>query len=353
MVRGTLLAFVTAWAVAAPRVAWPAAAGGADSAVRPDQQAVLAAYRRMEEADRTGDVELWFALRDRKTIESMRPELRDAIRKGGRARPGVEYEVLGSRVQGSRAVVMGRVTDRAGKTDQHVAILFALEENQWKVAREQWSDKPFDPFVIHAMLPPEPGGFARDGSPWRRVAYAAVNRGLVRSDELAWKVQGTYDDTFLYVRYEALVFFPAPGSRVKPEAAKMGKTGGPAPPPPMRVKVFAGNPAVKGPETEYAITVTDLVSAAGGFQGGKAALKAATVTYALYVKNAAGEQVFEASLGDEAMGGLLDVGERYIVVKIPLAALGVSGVEPARITLEEGDGMMRVVPAVLKRYGGE
>ena len=35
------------------------------------EQAVLATYRRMEAADRKGDGELWFALRDRKTLDAI------------------------------------------------------------------------------------------------------------------------------------------------------------------------------------------------------------------------------------------------------------------------------------------
>src|SRR5215471_17524278 len=74
------------------------------------EQSVVAAYKKMEEADRKGDGELWFALRDKKTLETMNTALRDAIRKGGHSRPAVRYEPVSIRVRNDRAVLIGKVT---------------------------------------------------------------------------------------------------------------------------------------------------------------------------------------------------------------------------------------------------
>ena len=76
----------------------------------PEEQGVLAAYRQMEEADRHGDGRLWFALRDRKTLDSMDAKVREVIIKGGRARPSVQYDALAVRVRGAQAVLSGKVT---------------------------------------------------------------------------------------------------------------------------------------------------------------------------------------------------------------------------------------------------
>src|SRR5215471_1471915 len=116
----------------------------ADGAKTPSasEQSVAAAYKKMEEADRKGDAELWFSLRDKKTVESMSPAVRDAIRKGGRARPGVRYEPLSVRVRPDRAVLIGKVTDPAAATTQYQSVVFSIENGAWKVSREQWSETP-------------------------------------------------------------------------------------------------------------------------------------------------------------------------------------------------------------------
>jgi hypothetical protein len=323
-----------------------AGAASADSATRPDQQAVLAAFRRMQEADRKGDGQLWFSLRDRKTLETMDAALKDAIRKGGHSRPSVLYEPLAVRVYNSHAVILGSVTDPAARTVQHLAVLFAIEDGDWKIAREQWAEKPFDPFVLLALLPPEDGAFIRDGAPWKRVAYASNNTDLMRKEEVIWKVQAAFDDLFVYVRFEAAAPLPAPGSKVKPDLAKAGKTGGPPPPPPMRVKV-ASNPGA-----EYSVAVTDLVSTSAALDNkGRPAPGRSTVAYSLFVKNAAGEDVWQNMLGDGSSNGLLTIQDRFIDVKVPLAALGVTDAAAAKIDLEEADSMVRILPYSVTRFG--
>jgi hypothetical protein len=71
------------------------------------------------------------------------------------------------------------------------------------VAREQWSDRPFDPFVLFAWLPPEAGAFLRDGAPWKGIAYATPNPRVLGKSEMPWKIQATMDESYLYVRFEA------------------------------------------------------------------------------------------------------------------------------------------------------
>src|SRR5215831_6169770 len=75
------------------------------------EQSVLDTYKRMEEADRKGDAEAWFGLRDKKSQDAMNPAVKEAIRKGGRARPAVKYEPLVVRTGAGNAVLTGKVTD--------------------------------------------------------------------------------------------------------------------------------------------------------------------------------------------------------------------------------------------------
>jgi hypothetical protein len=152
------------------------------------EQAVVAVYKQMEQADRTGDGQLWFHLRSRKTLAAMSPAVREAIGKSIRARPTVQYEALSTRVTENRAIILGRVTDGAAGTTQFQIALFTKEDDEWRLSREQWSDKPFDPFVLYALLPPQGGAFVRAGSPWKRIRYAAVDAQTPAKDELQWKL---------------------------------------------------------------------------------------------------------------------------------------------------------------------
>jgi len=164
----------------------------ADTAVRTGEQAVLSAYKSMEEADRKGDGQLWLSLRGRKTVEGMNQALRDAIRKGGRTRPNVQYLPLAVRAVRDRAVILGKVSDPDAKTEQYEAVQFAIEDGAWKVTSEQWGEKPFDPFVMYALLEPEDGAFARAGSRWKLIPYASPNPDIVKKDEVIWGIHRSH-----------------------------------------------------------------------------------------------------------------------------------------------------------------
>jgi hypothetical protein len=312
-----------------------------DTVARVGEQAAVSAYKSMEEADRKGDGQLWLSLRDRKTRDSMNQAVQDAIRKGGRSRPNVQYLPLDVRVVRDRAVILGKVSDPDTKTIQYDAVLFAIEDGGWKVAREQWGDKPFDPFVMYAFLEPEPGPFARAGSPWKPVPYASPNTEIVKKDDVGWKIQGTLDQAFVYVRFEAAAPIPAAGFKVRPEVGKAGRTGGPPPPPPMRIKVSV--PSQEAPK-EYSISVSALVATTDSTDPKGKLLKTYAVNYSLFVKNAAGEDVFESTLGDRVSTHMLAVRDRFIDVTIPLGAFGINVVETPKVDLDEADSLLRVLP---------
>jgi hypothetical protein len=318
-----------------------------------DEQRVLVAYRQMEEADRHGDGQLWFSLRDRKTLDSMDAKVKEMILKGGRARPSVQYDALAVRVRGSQAVLAGKVSDPPGGTTQYATVLFTAEDREWKVAREQWSDRPFDPFVLSAWLPPEDGTFLRDGAPWKGIAYAPPNTQVLGKLEMVWKIQATMDESFLYVRFEANAPLLAPGAKLGPQAGRTGTTGGLPPPPPMRVKILpSAEPPVTDPE--YVISVTDLVSTHRGFDTrDKAESNYYSVAYALLVKNGAGQEIFESTIGEDAESLLLAVEGRFIDVKFPLNGLGVENPRKDQVEMEEADAVFRVLPFKVEAYTGK
>jgi hypothetical protein len=323
---------------------WQQAAYAAtDTVTRPADQAVLAAYRKMEEADRQGDGVLWLALRDRATLGAMNDALKAAIRKGGHSRPSVQYEPLAARAAGDRSAILGKVTDREGGTVQYEAVLFVLEDSEWKVAREQWSEKPFDPFVLYAMLEPPDGTFVRDGSPWKLVPYASSNWDVVRKEDVVWKVQATFDESFLYLRYESTQPLPAAGSKLRPNVGKTGSTGGPPAPPAMQIKSSGAS--------LYIISVDSLVSTASAVDAkGKPAGERYSVVYTLSVKKSEGDEVFSATIGEGSRSLLLAVRDRFIDIRIPLGGLaGAKEVTPA-IDLEEAGPVNRVLPYHVQPY---
>ena len=312
----------------------------------PDAEpAVLAAYRRMEAADRKGDGELWFALRDRKTLDAMDPALKAAIRKGGRSRPAVRYEASAIRVLNNRAVLIGKVSDPDSGSVQYDTVLFSIEDNEWKVTREQFSDSAFDPFVLSALMPPEDGAFLRALAPWKKIAYAAANTQVVKLQNVVWKMQATRDESFLYVRFESASLLPAPGSKVTPQAAKTGSPSGLPPSPTLRIKC--------GEDRAFLVSVRDLVSSKGSFdKKGKPAGDRNTIAYSVFVKNGAGEDIFESGVGEDSTSRLLAVQGKFIDVKLPLSGLGISGLGISgmaigggtAIALEQADAVMQILP---------
>jgi hypothetical protein len=314
-----------------------------------DEKAVLVAYRQMEQADRNGDGQLWFSLRDRKTLDSMDAKVKEMILRGGRARPSVRYEALGVKVRGGQAVLAGKVTDPQGGTTQYGILLFKMENQNWKVAREQWSDRPFDPFLLWAWLPPGQGAFLRDGAPWRVIAHAMVNTQVLAKSEMPWRIQATMDESFLYVRFEANVQLPAPGSKLEPQAGRTGITGGPPAPPPMRIKILpSSEPPVTDPD--FVISLTDLVSTHRGFDTRDSAESNYSLAYSLLVKNGAGDEIFESTIGEDADSVLLDVQDRFIDVKLPLNGLGIENPQKDQVEMEEADAVVRVLPFKVEAY---
>ena len=69
----------------------------------------------------------------------------------------------------------------------------------------------------------------------------------------------------------------------------------------------------------YSISLRDLIStkkASDGKRGNAGARS--SVTYALFVKNRAGDEIFEKTIGDDLRARLLAVRDRFTDVRIPI-----------------------------------
>jgi hypothetical protein len=327
-----------------PLCFWQAVCAAPDSSAHTPEQAVLATYQKMEEADRKGDGELWLSLRGRATLGTMNDGLKETIRKGGHARPSVRYEPLAARALGARSGVLGKVTDPESNSVQYDAVLFVLEDGAWKVDREQWSEKPFDSFVLFAMLQPVDGAFLRDGAPWKAVPYASNNPDVVHKEDVVWRVQATFDESFFYIRFESTQALPAAGSKLRPNVAKTGGTGGPAAPPAMQIK--------SSRSSLYEISVSSLISTAPVMDAkGKPSGERYSVGYKLSVKKSEGDEVFATTIGETTHSFLLAVTDRSIDIRIPLDALGSDGdAKTGVFDLEETDPVNRVLPYHVQPY---
>jgi hypothetical protein len=148
------------------------------------------------------------------------------------------------------------------------------------------------------------------------------------------------------VRFEANAPLLAPGAKLGPRAGKTGTTGGLPPPPPMRIKVLpSSEPPVTDPE--YVVLVTDLVSTRRGFESADKGEGNYSVDYSLLVKNGAGAEIFESTIGEDAESLLLG---RFIDVKLPLSGLGVEDPRKYQVGMEEADSVFRVLPFNVEAY---
>src|SRR5579872_2883202 len=100
-----------------------------------------------------------------------------------------------------------------------------LEGGERKVARKQLGEKPFELLMLLCLLETKEGAFLRNSAPWKAVPYASPNTDVVRNEDVIWKIQATFDESYLYVRFEAAQTLPAAGSKLRPEVAKTGGTG--------------------------------------------------------------------------------------------------------------------------------
>jgi hypothetical protein len=267
----------------------------------PEDQ-VLSVYRQMEKAEQSGDANNWVGLWSRESAsnaEKMRPYLRP--------RPDAHYTTSKIFVQGDEAALLGQI----GK-DQFLSMRLVKEDGRWKIKDQVFSDKAFPADSVYALIPPAAGAFERAGAPWQNVAPAfdtaeAAKRG--------WQVRATYDESFLYIRIESSAPIPAPGSQA--EKPPMGW-------PVMKVGVSGVG--------EFVLHATANIGDQATFdESGRANSHRHFVSYWLMLERA-GQMVFQATAGLQP-DPLVQAGEHFFDVRVPLRTMGIADARRAKITI--------------------
>jgi len=269
-------------------------------AQRPED-AVLAVFRQLEKAVQAGNADAFVGLWSRDAVanaEKMRPYLH--------ARPEVHYTASRTYVQGDEAALLGQM----GK-DQFVKMRFVKEDGRWKIRDQVGSDRAFHPDSVYAMVPPPAGAFVRSGAVWQKVAGAF---DVAEAARRGWQVRAIFDEAYLYVRIETAPM-PPPGSTA--ETPPMGW-------PVMKVGVAGAG--------EFVLHASaDIGDQATFDANGRANSHRHYVAYSERLERG-NEAIFEADAGLET-DPLVQVGEHYFEVRVPLRTIGVTEAQRAKIAI--------------------
>jgi len=308
----------------------------------PQEGAVLAAYKSLEQAIRNGDAEMWLSLQDGETLAKMTAEMKDAIRRRRFSRPTYRAEALAVRVKENQAVVIGKLApDNDTREFQYEYMTFVLENGQWKIALESFSDKPIEPGMVYARLPPSDGAFRRAGFPWQSIGLAGINTKFYKPEELPWKMQATEDNVSLYVRFTSAAPLPAPGLEVKAKAGeRFPDTRALSSPPTFRIKMIMREQNRKEVAREIEVQAGAVFKSWSTFDStGKANSTRYFVQYSLLLTTPTqgvqvGDRLFDTDTGDP-FNHLITAHDGFLDFQIPFKALGVAGTHPPIVEIEE------------------
>lgn len=286
-----------------------------------DEGQLQSLLKTMERAEQTGDFDTWVGLWTPEKAKEL-----EGIRAVAKARPDVRYRATTTYVHGDRAVMLVEGTPRTFLT-----MTLRQESRQWKIADEVWRDRAADPKSVYAIVPPEPGAFARAGSPWEQVA-AAVNAG--EAARLGWNLKAVFDEAYLYLRIESSEPLPAPGSTTDK--------------PPGGWQVLKIDVAGVGEFVLYdEVNIGDQATFG---KGGKANSHRPFAAYMIRMERRPGGEVFSTTAGLDP-SPLLSVAEHDYDIRIPLVTLGIRDSRATRMTI--GDAQWpksAVLSMVARRY---
>jgi hypothetical protein len=300
---------------------------------------VVDLVKQMERTLQTGDRQGWAALHDAPTREKL---------AGGRdlpprVQPTIRVQPTKILVQGDKAAVIVAMSDPGNpKTNASLSLRLVREGSAWKIAEEMGNNPAPDPDSIYALLPPESGSFSRAGSHWEGIARAAGNTKYFTAEQLRWKLQGVFDESFLYVRIESGGALPAANSDVQGEFPNL-KLGFNWDWPTMKIRVTGAK------NGEFTFDASPSIGDQATFdKQGKANSHRHYIAYLLNLRGRGDNYVFHAETGLEA-SPLIEVHERFLDLKIPLKTIGV---DAAGVQLEIADANSpgKILPYPVRRY---
>jgi hypothetical protein len=305
------------------------------------QEEVIAAFSLIEHAMHDGDGALFLGLMSRKLLASQNEPVKATYRAGLPARPDAHLEPIAVCVRGDRAFVVAKYEEAARRDPKSYLVRYAREDGTWKIADLRMSAAaPYRP-AIYAYLPPDGGAFASADSPWRSISYATPTAA-----DASWKIQATRDETFLYVRFEAKVSLPAPGSEITADDARLLKTGVRTGPPVMVISVARPDDRQTLVKSTFELQVEHGV--APRKNPDSAADIPHVISYSMAVRGDRGETLFDSSPG--AFNRLIDVHDRFIDVRIPLKSLDLHGRIPPDIEIREFNAQPHTMPYKVARF---
>ena len=310
------------------------------------QSELAAALKQVETALQEGDAGLYLSLLDRKSRAQMESVLQGRIPR----RPSLRLEPVAVAARGDQGFVIGSFQDLL--SPDHVTsylLRYVREDGSWKIADTAIADRPPYAPAIHAYFPPEPGAFGRAGSPWQKVSYADLNTKAFSSEQIDWKLQATRDARFLYLRFEASAPLPAPKTEIaEAEASRGMRPGISSGVPVMRIEVTETKGQTET-RTRFDLIVGINIGSHANFDAsGKATAQHYFLAYSFLVQNARDEWLFDSEPG--AYNDLMGVHDRFIDLRIPLAALGVDG-DGTEIRVLEANSFAKILPVDVKPFG--
>ena len=285
-----------------------------------DQNKPEAVLKRMERAEQTGDFNTLLGLFTREKaaeFEKMRPYVK--------ARPEAQYRASAAFARGDQAVILAE----GPAANSFVTLMLRRESGEWKIQDLVMRDTAANPNSIYALVPPEPGAFARAGSHWDQVSPAMDPREAARQ---GWQMKAVFDDSYLYIRFESSTDLPAPGSTIEK--------------PPGGWPVLKIDVSGTGEFVMYdAVNVGDQAT----FEHGIANSHRAFAAYMIRLERNHHE-VFSASAGLDP-SPLLEVSGRNYDIRIPLLTMGIKDSRATKMTI--GDAQWpksAVLSTTVQRY---
>ena len=285
-----------------------------------DQSKVEAVLQQMERAEQTGDFNAWAGLWTREKfpeVEKLRPYVK--------ARPEVHYRAMKSFVRNDEAVLLVQAASNSFAT-----MALRREGGQWKIQDQLWRDTAPDPNSVYALVPPNPGAFARAGLLWDQVAPAMDPS---KAATLGWQMKAIFDESYLYIRIESNSELPAPGSTIEK--------------PPGGWPVLKIDTSNAGEFVLYdAVNVGDQATFDAS---GKANSHRPFAAYLIRLERNHHE-VFSAS-ADLRPSPLVEVAGRNYDIRIPLGTMGIMDASATKMTI--GDAQWpksAVVSFAVQRY---